>query len=365
MVALAFCLAGWYWFWAIRRRIWNLPLQRVIAYFGVAAILWVLLVMLEEVFLIVAFSAYAQVLGFLPSPRSAVRGAVVLTAMLVVLVGIVMQPLTPAPILFAVFSAGAAVFLSLWVGAIIRQSQERHRLIEELEATRAELAASERLAGKLEERQRLAREIHDTLAQGFTSIVTLLEATDAKLADGPGISRPLVGQALDTARENLAEARRFVWALQPEALDRSSLAEALGRVAESLQREARVATRLVVTGTPQVLSAQAGMALLRAAQEGSANIRKHAQATEAVLTLSFVRDEVILDIRDDGRGFDLTALDGYGFEPSSGFGLRGLKARVAALGGVLEIETAPGEGTVLVIHLPLIAESTVHRHEAT
>ncbi len=117
--------------------------------------------------------------------------------MLVVMQVIKMQPLTPGPILFAVFSAGAAIFLSLWVGAIIRQSQERHRLIEELETTRVELAVAERLAGKLEERQRLAREIHDTLAQGFVSIVTLLEATDAKLADGEGTAarwwvRPLI-----------------------------------------------------------------------------------------------------------------------------------------------------------------------------
>jgi signal transduction histidine kinase len=321
----------------------------------VATTLWVLLLILHGAFFIVAFSAFAQVLGFLPSPRSAVRGAVVLTAMLVVMLAIKMQPVTPAPFLFAVFSAAAAVFLSLWVGAIIRQSQERHRLIEELEMTRAELAAAERLAGKLEERQRLAREIHDTLAQGFISIVTLLEATDAKLADGQGTARPLVGQALDTARDNLAEARRFVWALQPEALDRSSLAEALGRVAERLQQETGVATGLVVTGTPQVLSAQAGIALLRAAQEGSANIRNHAHATGAVLTLTYFDDEVVLDVRDDGRGFDPDALDGYEAGLGGGFGLRGLKARLTALGGALDVESTPGEGTVLVARLPLVA----------
>ena len=363
IVAFALCLGGWYWWWAIRRRIWNLPISRVLAYLAGAAILWVLLLVQHGAFLIVAFSAYAQVLSFLPSRRSAVRGAVALTVLLVVMLGITMEPLTPEPFLFAVFSAGAAIFLWLWVTAIVGQSQERHRLIEELVATRAELGVAERLAGKLEERQRLAREIHDTLAQGFISIVTLLETTDAKLAHDQATARRFVGQALDTARDNLAEARRFVWALQPEALDRSSLAEALGRLVERLQHETGIAARLVLTGTTQPLSAQTEIALLRAAQEGSANIRKHAKANEAVLTLSFVGDQVILDVRDDGRGFDPTTLDGREDGLSGGFGLRGLKARLAALGGGLEVESTPGEGTVLVAQLPLAVESEPNGQE--
>jgi signal transduction histidine kinase len=356
IVALVLCLAAWYWWWAVRSSIWDRPPSRALAYFGVAAALWILLLILHGAFFIVAFSAYAQVLGFLPSPRSAVRGAVVLTVMLVVMLWIEMEPSTPAPFLFAVFSAAAAIFLSLWVGAIVRQSQERHRLIEELESTRAELAAAERLAGTLEERQRLAREIHDTLAQGFVSIVTLLEAVDESLFLGRDTSRPLVSQALHTARDNLAEARRFVWALQPEALDRNSLAEALGRLAERLQLETGIATRFVVIGEPQVLSARTGIALLRAAQEGSANIRNHAKATEAVLTLTYLDDQVILDVRDDGVGFDLDAHAGDGDGLGGGFGLSGLKSRLASLEGVLDVESALGEGTVLVARLPLVNE---------
>lgn len=353
IVALALFLAGWYWLWAIRRRIWNLPLLQVVAYLAGAATLWVLLLVLHEAYFIVAFSAYAQVFGFLPSPRSAVPGSLVLTALLSLMQVIETEQPTPAPFLIAVSAATAGILLSLWIDAIIRQSQDRHRLIEELDSTRAELAVAERLAGTLEERQRLASEIHDTLAQGFTSIVTLLEAADAQLAPGQATVRRHLGQALHTARDNLAEARRFVWALQPEALHRSSLAEALDRLVERQQHETGMATSLAVTGTPHALSPQVEIALLRAAQEGLANIRKHAEASEAVLTLSYVGDRVILDVRDDGRGFDATVLDSRFGDLGGGLGLRGLKARLAMLDGVLDVESTSGEGTVLVAQLPL------------
>ena len=354
ILTFAVCLGGWYWLWAIHRRIWNLPILQVLAYFAGAATLWVSLLLLHEAFFIIAFSAYSQVFGFLPSPRSAIPGAVVLTVLLGMMQTINMDHPTAAPFLIALLSGGGGILLSLWIDAIIRQSQERHRLIEDLEATRAELAAAEREAGTLEERQRLAREIHDTLAQGFTSIVTLLEATDAGLAPGQVTARRHLGQALHTARENLAEARRFVWALQPEALSSTSLSKALDRLGEHLQEETGVTTRFVVTGTPQSLSAQAEIALLRAAQEGFANVRKHARASQAVLTLSYAGDRVILNVRDDGRGFDSTAVDDRVGDLSGGLGLRGLKARLAVLGGVLAVESTPGEGTVLVAQLPLV-----------
>ncbi|MCA1690978.1 MAG: sensor histidine kinase [Actinobacteria bacterium] len=355
ILALAVPLAGWYWGWAVRGPIWNRPFLHVLAYLAGAATLWVLLLLLHEAFFILAFSAYAQVFGFLPSPRSAIPGAVVLTTVLLVMQGTKSEKATPGPFVVAVAAAGAGILLSLWVDAIMRQSQDRHRLIEELEATRAELAVAERQAGTLGERQRLAREIHDTLAQGVTSVVTLLEATEAELAPGQDVARRHLGHALRTARDTLAEARRFVWALQPKALDRGSLAEALGRLAETLADETGMTARLLVTGPPQPLSAQAEIALLRAAQEGTANIRKHARATEAVLTLSYLDDRAILDVRDDGRGFDAAAVAAGGprAEVAGGLGLPGLKARLAMLGGGLDVESTPGEGTVLVAQVPI------------
>ena len=256
-------------------------------------------------------------------------------------------------LLIALLSAGVFILCWLWVDAIMRQSQDRHRLIEELEATRAELATAERQAGMLGERQRLAQEIHDTLAQGVTSVITLLEATEAELAAGQATARRHLGHALRTARDTLAESRRFVWALQPEALDQDSLTEALGRLAGTLADETGMTARFLVTGDPHPMGPPVELALLRAAQEGTSNIRKHARAGEAVLTLSYLDDRVILDVRDDGCGFDAAAADAHRADVSSGLGLRGLRARLAVLGGGLKVESAHGEGTVLVAQVPI------------
>jgi len=118
-----------------------------------------------------------------------------------------------------------------------------------------------------------------------------------------------------------------------------------------LADEAGIKARLFVSGEPQPLAAPAEIALLRAAQEGTANVRKHARASEAVLTLSYMGDRVILDVRDDGRGF--SAADGGRATLGGGLGLRGLTARLAMLGGALEVESTPGEGTVLVAQVPI------------
>jgi len=350
---LGLVLGGWYWLWVVRRRIWTLPILQVLAYFAGAGALWLALVSLNEAFFLIAFSAYQQVFSYLPSPRSTIPGVVVLTGLLLTMEFLDAGQPSALSLLIALLSAGLCILCSLWIDAIMRQSQDRHRLIEELEATRAELAAAERQAGTLGERQRLAHEIHDTLAQGVTSVVTLLEATEAELAPGQATARRHLSHALRTARDTLAEARRFVWALQPEALDRGSVAEALGRLAKTLADETGMTARFLATGAPQPLGARAEIALLRAAQEGTANIRKHAQASEAVLTLSYLDNRVILDVRDDGRGFDPDAAESHRAEVGGGLGLRGLKARLVLLGGGLDVESTPGEGTVLVAQVPI------------
>ena len=350
---LGLTFGAWYWLWVARRRIWTLPVPQVLAYFAGAAALWLALMSLNEAFFLIAFSAYQQVPSYLPSLRSVVIGVVILTALLSAMQFIAVGPPSMVTVLIALLSAGLCLLLSLWIDAIMRQSQDRHRLIEELEATRADLAVAEREAGTLGERQRLAHEIHDTLAQGVTSVVTLLEAAEAELDPGQEVARRHLDHALRTARDTLGEARRFVWALQPEALERGSLAEALERLAGTLADETGMAARFVVSGDPQPVAVPAEIALLRAAQEGTANIRKHAQASEAVLTLSYLGDQVILDVRDDGRGFDAGAADGRRADVSGGLGLRGLKARLAMLGGRLDVESAPGEGTVVVAQVPI------------
>ena len=198
----------------------------------------------------------------------------------------------------------------------------------------------------LEERQRLAREIHDTLAQDFTSIVTHLEAAESALDTDPEVARTHLDRARRAAREGLTEARRLVWALRPDILTGTDLPGALKRVAHRWSEETGVTAHVTVTGTPRPLPADADVVLLRAAQEALHNVRKHARASRVDVTLTYLDDRVILDVQDDGVGFDPTHLD-----VAPGLGLRGMRERVEARGGHLIIESAPGEGTTVAVVL--------------
>jgi len=247
----------------------------------------------------------------------------------------------------------SVVFGSLfafWLTRIIDQSYERRRLIEQLEATRSELAAAEREGGRLAERQRLARDIHDTLAQGFVSIVLQLQAAEAELPEDAAEAREHLERARRTARDNLAEARRLVWDLRPEALAAAPLGEALGRLAGRVAEETGMAATATVTGTPRPLSADAEVTLLRVTQEALANVTRHANAGRVAVTLSYMDSEAALDVRDDGTGF-APAADGHG--PDGGLGLRGMRERVEALGGRLAVESAPGAGTTIAVTVPV------------
>ncbi|BBL80316.1 hypothetical protein RxyAA322_21700 [Rubrobacter xylanophilus] len=207
-----------------------------------------------------------------------------------------------------------------------------------------------RRAGVLEERQRLAHEIHDTLAQGFTSIVTNLEAAGGALERDRVALRHHLDQALGVARESLSEARRLVWALRPEPLEEASLPEALRRLVARWSSSSGVAAEVFVTGEPGSLPAEAEVALLRVAQEALANVRKHARAGRVAVTLSYIGGRAVLDVRDDGVGFDPAATSpGSG---GDGFGLRSMRERLERAGGALSVESVPGEGTVLSAEVP-------------
>jgi len=207
-----------------------------------------------------------------------------------------------------------------------------------------------RRAGVLEERQRLAHEIHDTLAQGFTSIVTNLEAAGGALQRDRAALRRHLEQALAVARESLSEARRLVWALRPEPLEEAPLPEALRRLAARWSSSSGIPARVLVTGEPRALPADPEVTLLRVAQEALANVRKHARAGRVAITLSYIGDRVALDVRDDGVGFDPAAPSPG--DDGSGFGLRSMRERVGRAGGTLSVESAPGEGTVLSAEVP-------------
>jgi signal transduction histidine kinase len=238
-----------------------------------------------------------------------------------------------------------SVVFGTWISRIIEQSRERAQLIERLEAAQAELAEVSRQAGTLAERQRLAGEIHDTLAQGLTSIVMLLQAADTEICSSPAEARRHVGLATQTAREGLAEARAMVATLNPADLDAGPLHEALGRLADRIGAELGIAVRFEVRGPARPLPANAEVVLLRAAQEALANVRKHAHATDVRVILAYEPHNVRLDIRDDGAGFDPEQVNG-------GYGLRGMRSRILQVGGSLLVRARPGAGTSLSVEVP-------------
>ncbi|MHA4817214.1 sensor histidine kinase [Streptomyces aculeolatus] len=247
----------------------------------------------------------------------------------------------------AVAALAAAVFVSMQ-----RQSTRQRALIDDLVRTRRELAAIERREGTLAERQRLAAEIHDTLAQGLSSQRMLLQAAERTWRTDPGAAMRHVEVAAAVTDRNLAEARRFVHDLAPADLaGGGGLAEALARLAE---RESGAGGGPEVVfrqdGTPPELPGRTQAALLRVAQGAVANAREHAGAAHVALTLSDLGDQVVLDVADDGRGFAPEAVPGPG--AARGHGLPAMRARLRQLGGALTVESAPGEGTVLSAAVP-------------
>ena len=204
-------------------------------------------------------------------------------------------------------TAGLAALVAVFVNAIGRQSEQRREALAALAATRAELAEASRHSGVLAERERLARELHDTVAQGFISVVTQLESAEQALdGDHPGAAdqaRERLRTARETARGSLDELRRSVRALRPDLLESASLPQALTELVRRWSEEVGIDAELRQTGDPVPLHPDAELALLRIAQEALTNVRRHARASRVVVTLSFLDDVVTLDVDDDGIGF--------------------------------------------------------------
>jgi len=243
------------------------------------------------------------------------------------------------------------------------EKEERRRAVVEvseanrqLEATLAENAAlHERLlsqardAGVRDERQRMAGEIHDTLAQGLTGIVTQLQAAE-QAATEPDRWRRHVAAAIELARESLSEARRSVHALRPEPLRGTRLADALAGVAERWSARHGIPVEVTVTGAERSMPPDAELALLRTAQEALANVAAHAGAGRVGLTLSYLDGEVALDVRDDGRGFDPAAPPAPAGD--GGYGLVAMRQRIEGLAGTLQVESEPTAGTAISAAVP-------------
>lgn len=245
-----------------------------------------------------------------------------------------------------VVGAGVALLIGLGYDALQQRSIEREALVAELLATRDRLAVTEREQGVLAERARLAREIHDTVAQGLSSIQMLLHAAERADATGPGVEH--IRLARQTAADGLAETRRFIRELAPPSLDRG-LGPALRRLAEGWgEREGLVVEVTAPAETPLSMDAQA--ALLRIAQGALANVAQHAEASHVRISLEEAGAEVRLSISDDGRGFD-PAESERGTAGTDSFGLRAMRERVEQLDGDLVVDSAPGAGTVVAVIL--------------
>jgi len=266
----------------------------------------------------------------------------------------------PSPFLVIVLVQTLAIGMGARMSTrLMAKSEQQRRTVTDLEAALEEnaglhrqLLAQAREAGALDERQRLSLEIHDTLAQGFTGIITQLEAA-GQAHGNPEQWQRHADKAMALARENLAEARRSVRALSPEALATATLPDALRGVVDRWSDRGGVRAEYTTTGIPMALHPEIEATLLRVTQEALTNVVKHAKAGRVGLTLSYMEDQVTLDVRDDGVGFVPTSPSRNGSQ-YGGFGLAGMRHRLHRLAGRLEIESEPGAGTAISASVPAI-----------
>lgn len=247
-----------------------------------------------------------------------------------------------------IVGAGVALLIGLGYQALAREAAQREKLMQELLATQGQLAATEREAGVVAERSRLAREIHDTLAQGLSSIQMLLHAAERADPERPGVEH--IRLARETAAANLAEARRFIRELTPPNLDDEGLGGALRRLAASQWPSQGLKVDVRVSDTVE-LPMHLQTALLRIAQGAIANVIQHADASRATITLTVHHDRLSFEITDDGRGFEDPSEAATPPGRSDSFGIRATRERVEQLGGTVTIDSAPGRGTTLMVDL--------------
>jgi signal transduction histidine kinase len=253
-------------------------------------------------------------------------------------------PSLPAVAAVTLVGAVAAPIIGTTIMTTMRQRQQLTETVAELAASRARAALMSREAGVAAERERLAREIHDTLAQGFTSIVALAQAVQAESESDPAAAARHVELIRSTARDNRAEARTMVTRLTPAALEKGSLPAALRRQCERLAAETGIAVDVHIDDDLPQLGMATDVVLLRSAQEAMANVRRHSQADELQVRLEPAPDGVRLSLSDNGVGLRPHHVDG--------FGLRGMQARLDQVGGTLTLSTPDGGGLQVIVAVP-------------
>ena len=367
IAAVAYCWV--LWMFTLHPRWIDHPSMRVVAYVGMVALAAVLVAM-SPWFGFFIFSGYMYV-EYLPERwRLAGVAASAVIAATSQIGGLpTLYAMTPAKlvlyaavILFNLGVAGGMVYLGY---VTQRKDQQREQAVAELtEANRlleqameenagllAQLLVQAREAGITDERQRIAREIHDTLAQGLAGIVTQVQAAQ-RSADRPEDLRRHLDAAAKLARDSLTEARRTVTAIRPEVLEHARLPDALAEVADQWSGLHGVRAQFTLTGDARPLHPAVETALLRTTQEALANVAKHAAAERVGLTLSYMEDVVTLDVRDDGVGFDPAAATRDGAD--GGFGLTAMRQRMSRLAGRLHVESEPGGGTAISASVPAV-----------
>lgn len=316
-----------------------------VAWLMALTVVWAALVWLVPEAAYLVFPLFFLYLHLLPAAAGPL--AVVATTALTIVAFAVHGGLTVGGVVGPVVGAGVALLIGLGYAALERRAAEREALLAELIATRDRLAAAEREQGVPAERARLAREIHDTVAQGLSSIQMLLYAAERADATSPGIEH--VRLARRAAADGLAEARRFIRELAPPSLD-SGLGPALERLAQGWS--AREGVDVVVDVVREVvLPMDAQTALLRISQGALANVAQHARAGRVGIRLDASDDAVRLRVADDGDGFDPRGA-AVGASGTDSFGLRAMRERVDQLGGRLDLVSAPGAGATITVTLP-------------
>lgn len=315
----------------------------------IVSALWLVLVWLISDAAYLVFPLFFLYLHLIPRPWGTIA-VLVATALSIVALGMhggwslggVIGPLV---------GAAVAVVIGLGYRSLAREAVERERLMAELFATRDQLVASEHESGVLAERARLAREIHDTVAQGLSSIQMLLHAAERSDGDRPGIEH--IRLARETAALNLADTRRFIRELAPAALDDQGIGAALRRLADTQWQSHNLDVQVRASDAID-LPMHIQTALLRIAQGAVANIIQHADAHSVTITLERDKRAVQMTVADDGRGFDLPSVQAQRASGSTdSFGLTAAQERVDQLGGTLTITTSPGYGTELAVNLEL------------
>lgn len=320
------------------------PRRIALAWLALLTLLWALLVWLSPEAAFIVFPLFFLYLQLLPGPGG-VAAVVSTTVFAIIALGLHLG-FSVGGVIGPLVGAGAALLIGRAYRALIQEATERERLLAELLQTRQQLADTEREQGALAERARLAREIHDTVAQGLSSIQMLLRAAER---DTPEPGAGYLRLARETAADSLAETRQIIRELTPARLDKG-LAAALHRLGEEQSR--RAATPIEVTAADLELPMGTQTALLRVAQGALSNAVRHAQASHIAVELIDDVDGVSLVVRDDGRGFDVAHAVADSHEADS-FGLQAMRERVAQLDGTLEVASMPGQGTTVTARLPL------------